>query len=166
MAMRLDRVTGKANTPESSGGPKRGRESRSENRGEKRGEHVRAHRSHHIGDLSDSGKKADGVASQNNSATNTHPRRPQIRPWSQRGLAKAGRSRKERLGLEGHHMNEDLINFNDAPLFWVDLPEKSPLSALQDRLLVLERKALALARLPKTIGGRAFARLRIFKGRF
>jgi len=55
----------------------------------------------------------------------------QARPWSHRGLAREGRSPKERLG-QGHAMHDELIEITDAPLFWLDPQQLNPRLMVQE----------------------------------
>lgn len=43
-----------------------------------------------------------------------------IKPWSNRGLAKAGLSRKQSVGSD-HHINEDWIEIQGQSFFWLHL---------------------------------------------
>ncbi|MCM2281837.1 MAG: hypothetical protein NDI61_08315 [Bdellovibrionaceae bacterium] len=77
----------------------------------------------------------------------THTR-PQERPWSQRGLAKAGRSPKERQASNSH-VTDEWMALHEAPLFWIDVSTEAKLAALQEKLLDLEHKATALVEKPR-----------------
>lgn len=73
-----------------------------------------------------------------------------IKPWSNRGLAKAGVSRKLAIGIDSH-VNEDWIEIQDQIFFWLNLNfdfnilhEDTDLK-LQRTLLAFERKLLGSA---------------------
>lgn len=85
-------------------------------------------------------------------------------PWSQRGLAKEGRSPKSRHTRDAH-LSDDWSSLHEAPLFWVDISQEARLAALQEALFELERKATRLARVPREILRSARRALRSFLSR-
>lgn len=86
------------------------------------------------------------------------PARPKERPWSQRGLARQGRSPKE--GHGDSHVNDDWMSLHEAPLFWIDFSTEARLAALQEKLLDLEQKATKLVRKPTELIAFAKKKLR------
>lgn len=86
--------------------------------------------------------------------------RPQVRPWSKSGLAKSGRSPKDRIGSD-HHMSDDWVGINDAPLFWVDLSSPDGrVATVLEMLARIERRAMAVARTPCNLVSAARTRLK------
>ena len=74
--------------------------------------------------------------------------RQSVKPWSNRGLAKAGVSRKQAVGID-FHINEDWIEIQAQSFFWLNLNfsfehlhEETDLR-LQRRLSALERKLMS-----------------------
>ncbi len=84
--------------------------------------------------------------------------RPQVRPWSQRGLAREGRSPKERVGTN-HHMNDEWIDLHEAPLFWLDPSGESDLAKIhekiQNHLVEFEQFAARIAAAPRELACKA-----------
>ncbi len=100
--------------------------------------------------------------------------RPQIRPWSQRGLAKEGRSPKERVGTN-HHMNEEWMDLHEAPLFWMESSGESELAKLHEKiqkhLVEVEQFAIRFVQTPRELAAKAKTTLQtlvpiVFKASF
>ena len=66
--------------------------------------------------------------------------RKSVAPWSQSGLAKVGRSRKQTTSEA--HINDEWIHLHEAPLFWVDLAADSRLQVIQEKLCKIEDQCL------------------------
>ncbi len=74
--------------------------------------------------------------------------RQSIKPWSNRGLARAGVSRKQAVGID-FHINEDWIEIQAQSFFWLNLNfsfehlhVETDLK-LQRRLSALDRKLMS-----------------------
>lgn len=87
------------------------------------------------------------------------PARPKERPWSQRGLARDGRSAKE-TRANGSVVSEEWMNLHEAPLFWIDVSKEARLASLQEKLLAIEKRATKLIRKPFDVLSSAKRRLR------